>query len=83
MGAAVHDFPLAFPPAAMTRAMALAYTSVSEAQLKTWEREGVVRFLPRGANGTMITERAQLEEALRQLFSDPTEDMDFGDADGN
>ena len=82
MGAAEKlDGTIPFWPAAMTRAMSLAYTSVSEAQMRQWEREGTVRFRARGPNGSMITERAQLDEALRKLFGDVAEDMDFGDGD--
>ncbi len=82
MGAAEKlDGPLPFWPAAMTRAMSLTYTSVSESQMRQWEREGIVRFRARGPNGSMITERAQLDEALRRLFGEVAEDMDFGDGD--
>lgn len=82
MGAAEKlDGPLPFWPAAMTREMALAYTSVSEAQMRQWERDGTVRFRPRGRNGSMITERAQLDEAIRRLFGEVADDMDFGDGD--
>lgn len=82
MGAAEkHDGPLPFWPIAMTRELALTYTQVSRAQLDEWERRGTVRFRPRGANGAMITERAQLDEALHQLFGDVSADLDFGDGD--
>ncbi|KTF68647.1 hypothetical protein ACNFJ7_02015 [Sphingomonas sp. HT-1] len=82
MGAAEKlDGTIPFWPAAMTRAMALAYTSVSETQMRQWEREGTVRFRARGPNGSMITERAQLDDAIRKLFGDVAEDMDFGDGD--
>lgn len=80
MGAAEKlDGTIPFWPAAMTRDMALAYTSVSEAQMRQWETEGTVRFRARGRNGSKITERAQLDEAIRRLFGDVTDDMDFGD----
>ena len=82
MGAAEKlDGPLPFWPAAMPREMALAYTSVSEAQMRQWERAGIVRFRARGRNGAMITERVQLDEAVRQLFAEVSDDMDFGDGD--
>lgn len=81
MGAEKHDATLPFWPAAMPRTMALAYTSASEAQMRQWEKDGAVRFIARGANGTKITERAQLDEALHQLFGDVAQDMDFGDGD--
>ena len=77
MGAEKHDATLPFWPAAMTRALALAYTSVSETQLKEWERAGLVQFRAIGPNGAKITERAQLDEALRLQFSGPAEDMRF------
>lgn len=79
MGAEKLDYALPFPPAGMNRAMSLAYSGVGEAQLREWERSGIVRFRPRGPHGMMITERAQLDEALRQLFGDVSEDMDFPD----
>lgn len=79
MGAAErHDAALPFWPAAMTRSMALAYTSVSDAQMTAWERSGAVRFCARGPNGAKITERAQLDDAVRAMFGDVADDMDFG-----
>lgn len=62
------DAQLPFWPAAMTRAMALSYTGVSEAQLKEWERAGKVRFRRRGANGASIALTEELQAALRSLF---------------
>lgn len=79
MGAEKHDATLPFWPAAMTRPMALAYTSASETQMSEWERAGVVRFVARGPNGAKITERVQLDDAVRALFAGVAEDMDFGD----
>lgn len=76
-----HDGALPFWPIAMSLSMALAFTGVSEAQMTEWRRRGVVRFRPRGPNGALITERAQLEEAVRQMFGDVSADMDFGDGD--
>jgi len=82
MGAAEkHNDHLPFWPAAMSRPLALAFTGVSEAQMREWERTRVVRFVARGPNGAKITERCQLEEALRQLFGDLSSDMDFGDGE--
>ena len=69
-------------PAAMNRELALAYTSVAEAQLRAWERAGKVRFRPRGPNGQMVALRSQLDDALAALFvsaTDVAEDLDFGD----
>ena len=66
-------------PAAMNRETALAYTGVAEAQLRAWEKAGRVRFTPRGPKGAMLTQRSQLDDALRDLFAgDVSEDLDFG-----
>lgn len=64
-----YDAPLPFWPAAMTRAMALAYTGVSETQMREWERRGVVRFCTRGPNGSAIARTADLKAAVDQLFT--------------
>jgi hypothetical protein len=56
-------------PAAMTRDVALAYTGVAEAQLREWERRGLVRFCPRGPRGAAIAARTSLDAALSTLFS--------------
>lgn len=64
-------------PIAMTRTVALAYTSVSEAQMREWERSGEVRFLAYGPNGAKIAQRFQIDEAVRRLFSGIEEDMTF------
>ena len=84
MGAAEkRDAMMPFWPAAMGREMALSYTGVGETQLREWERRGLIRFRPRGPRGAMITERTQLDEALRDLFrsagGEVSEDLDFGD----
>lgn len=55
-------------PAGMSRALALAYTGVGEAQLKEWERSGKVRFRPRGPRGQMLILRSDLDAALSDLF---------------
>lgn len=83
MGAAEKlDRFVSFVPAGMSWAMALAYTGVGEAQMRDWQKRGLVRFRARGPKGGLVTTREMLDEALRQLFAgggDVTEDMDFGD----
>jgi hypothetical protein len=67
-------------PIGLTEVEALAYTRVSEKQMREWKRRRVVRFIPRGPNGALITQRQQLDVALAELFeADNSEDMDFGD----
>jgi hypothetical protein len=61
-------------PAAMSREMALAYTGVAAAQLRQWEREGIVTFLARGPRGTKIVLRTNLDSALATLWSSTTAD---------
>jgi hypothetical protein len=70
-------------PAGMSRELALAYTGVASAQLRQWEREGVVRFVARGPRGAKIALRSDLDSALTTLFSliagDGADfDFDFG-----
>jgi hypothetical protein len=73
------DARLPFWPVAMGRPMALAYTGVSEAQMREWERSGLVHFRARGPHGAAIAQRAELDNAVADLFSrDLSEDMDFG-----
>lgn len=56
-------------PAGMNREWALAYTGVAEAQLRAWERVGLVIFRPRGPHGAMLALRTDLDAALAQLFA--------------
>lgn len=72
-----HEYTLPFPPAGLTRPMALAYTRVAEAKLKDWERKGLVRFRAIGPNGAKITQRSQLDDALSAEFTGTSEDMEF------
>ncbi len=65
-------------PACMSREVALAYTGVSEAQLREWERRGTVRFRSRGPHGQMIAPIEDLDAARLSLFDSAAEDMDFG-----
>lgn len=77
MGARLEDWPNW--PAAMRRDASLAYTGVSEAQLRQWERSGKVRFQPRGPNGSMLALRRDLDAALHELFNAGSdEDLSFG-----
>lgn len=64
---AIASFP--YWPAALTREMALAYTGVSDVQLREWERRGIVRFCHRGPRGAAIASRAALDAAVASLFS--------------
>ncbi|WP_419827697.1 hypothetical protein [Sphingomonas sp.] len=74
------DERLPFWPVAMARPMALAYTGVSEAQMRAWEKTGLVHFRTRGPHGAAIVQRAELDMAVADLFSrDLSEDLDFGD----
>lgn len=68
-------------PAAMNRAWALAYTGVSEEQMRRWQRSGKVRFKPVGPKGEMVARIVDLDAALDALFAikDVSEDLDFGD----
>lgn len=70
-----------FVPAGMTWDMALAYTSVGEAQMRHWQKAGLVRFRARGPRGALVTTREMLDNALAQMFAtnDLSEDLDLGD----
>ncbi len=68
MGLALEKLP--DWPAGMNRALALAYTGVSEQQMRDWEKEGRVRFRPRGPRGQMMALRSDLDGALAELFGD-------------
>lgn len=69
---AIRDLP--DWPAAMTRPEALSYTRMAEAQLREWERRGLVRFRHKGANGAAVALRADLDAALRTLFESAADD---------
>jgi hypothetical protein len=68
-------------PAAMNRPWALAYTGVSEAQMRLWQRTGRVRFKASGPKGELLARRVDLDAALADLFAivDTSEDLSFGD----
>lgn len=55
-------------PAAMSRELALAYTGVAQSQLREWERNGSVVFIPRGPRGAKIALRSALDSALATMF---------------
>jgi hypothetical protein len=80
MGMALERLPAW--PAAMNRELALAYTGVSEVQLRQWEKAGKVLFRARGPMGSMLALKSQLDDALVELFApgvaDIGEDLDFG-----
>lgn len=61
-------------PAALNRSEALAYTRVSETQMRAWEDAGAVCFRTRGARGEGIVLRAQLDGALAALFGGANDD---------
>lgn len=65
----------------MSLPTALAYTGVSEKQMRQWQRDGAVLFVAKGPNGSLIALRGSLNEALRQLVMacDASWDLDFGD----
>ena len=66
-------------PIAMTRLEALAYTRVSEAQMREWQKRGAVRFCARGTNGALLVQRSELDVAVADLFATSVaEDLDFG-----
>lgn len=56
-------------PAGMSVEVALAYTGVSQAQLRIWQRDGSVQFLPIGPKGKLIAPRWCLDEALQRMFA--------------
>lgn len=74
-------YALPFAPIGMNRQMALAYTGVSDEQMRRWQRDGGVRFLARGPRGQLITTRAMLDAAVLALFSgvEFNEDLEFAD----
>ncbi len=78
MGMALEKLP--DWPAGMNRDWALAYTGVGEAQLRAWEKAGIVNFRARGPRGAMLALRTDLDAALAALFTSALdEDLDFGE----
>jgi len=74
-------YTLSFAPIGMNRRTALAYTGVSEEQMRRWQREGTVRFLSAGPRGQLITTRAMLDAATFALFDGLEADENFEFAD--
>ena len=73
-------------PAALDAPEALAYSRLSESELRRRVRDGELVFKPVGPNGRKVCLREQLDEVLRRIWSEqsgstpPTEeDLDFGD----
>lgn len=69
-------------PAALTWEAALAYTSLSPLQLRSFQKQGVISVRRAGRNGARIMLRSELDQLLETIFS-PTsvaieEDFDFG-----
>lgn len=69
-------------PAALTWEAALAYTSLSPLQLRTFQKQGVISVRRAGRNGARIILRSELDQLLETVFA-PTsvaieEDFDFG-----
>ncbi len=73
---------LPFWPEGMGWDMACTYTGVGEAQMRNWQKRGLVRFKASGPKGALVTTKVQLDAALQQHFAlggDLSEDWDFGD----
>ena len=68
-------------PMGLTFEQALAYTAVSIAQMRRWEREGRIVFRRVGRKGCRVAFRPDLERLLKETFRGPVEieeDFDFG-----
>lgn len=69
-------------PAALTWSDALAYSSLSPAQLRRWQKSGALRIRRLGRNGAKVVLRSQLDELLELAFGPASteieEDFDFG-----
>lgn len=61
---------------------ALAYTSLSPRQLRSWQRRGALNFRRVGRNGARVVLRRQLDDLMETVFGGATddigEDFDFG-----
>jgi hypothetical protein len=73
-------------PAALDVQEALAYTRLSESELRRRAMAGEINFKPVGPNGKKVCRRVELDELLQRIWTahpsgplDPLEDMDFGD----
>lgn len=69
-------------PAALNWQDALAYTSLSEVELRRGVRRGLVRFMCVGRRGRRVAPRDQLDRLIADVFcpepSGVEEDFDFG-----
>lgn len=68
-------------PAALTEDEAMAYTRLSRTDITRYQREGIIRFLPHGANGTKICPRDDLDGLLKMIWAREAgralDDMEF------
>jgi len=67
-------------PACLTWADALAYSSLSDSQLRRWKKEGALTVRRAGPHGANLILRSELDRLLESLFDrrDIEEDFDFG-----
>src|SRR5690606_5910456 len=56
-------------PAALTWSDALDYSSFSPAQLRRWEKAGVLRFRRVGRHGAKVVMRSELDRLLELTFA--------------
>lgn len=73
-------------PAALSEAEALAYSRLSESELRRRVANGEIVFKRLGPNGRKVCRREQLDDVLKSIWSEksgvppvPSEDLDFGD----
>jgi hypothetical protein len=73
-------------PAALDVQEALAYSRLSESEMRRRVAKGEIVFKPVGPNGKKVCLREQLDVLLKSIWSDrtgapptPMEDLDFGD----
>lgn len=73
-------------PAALDEREALAYSRLSESEMRRRVASGEIVFKKVGPNGKKVCRREQLDDVLKSIWSDdtgippePSEDMDFGD----
>lgn len=84
MGLHLRDLP--YWPAALDVIEAIAYSRLSETEIRRQINAGKLVFKARGHNGKKVCLRAQLDDVLQTIWSDgvgipldPSEDLDFGD----
>jgi hypothetical protein len=69
-------------PAALTWSEALAYSGISPAELRRWQKEGALRFRRLGPHRANVALRSKLDQLLDTQFdlpaTDISEDFDFG-----